>query len=73
MSLLAHFAEVLNICVLWVLMFWVSFYFFMGWQIELFSLLKLETCFLKDSSRISWCFDLRLLLFRFYVLLQSGM
>jgi len=46
--------------------------FFIGFQIELSSLLRLETYFSKDSSRISWGCDLSLLLVRLYILLLSG-
>jgi len=47
-------------------------YFFRGFQIELSSFLRAETCFSKDSSRISWSLDLSLLLVRLYILLMSG-
>jgi hypothetical protein len=39
-----------------VLMFWVSYYFFMDSQLELFCPLNLENYFYKDSFRISWSF-----------------
>jgi hypothetical protein len=45
---------------------------FTGFQIELYCLLRLETCFSKDSVCISWSFDLSLLLIRLYFLLLSG-
>ena len=46
--------------------------FFIGFQIELSSLLRLETYFSKDSFGISWSFDLSLLLFRLHFVLLSG-
>ena len=45
---------------------------FIGFQLELSSLLRLETYFLKDSFRISWSLDLSLLLVQLNILLLSG-
>ena len=59
--------EVLNIY-----LFGVIFFIFIGFQIELSCLLRLETYFSKDSSHISWSFDLSLLLVWLYFLLLSG-
>ena len=46
--------------------------FFISYQIELSSLLRLEKYFSKDSFRNSWRLDLSLLLFRLYILLLPG-
>ena len=45
---------------------------FMGFKIELSSLLRLETYFLKDSFCFSWSLDLSLLLVQLNILLLSG-
>ena len=55
-----------------VMLFWVFSSFFVGFQVDLSCLLRVETYFSKDSFHISWSFDLSLLFIRLYFLLLSG-